>query len=174
MTLKEQTKNKHAEAEEQPFIKSIFAGNVNLKDYRDYLFQLAHVYNILEEVAGGKFNIFEDMLELKRSSVIAEDFNELAEKDQAFFVRESTMEYMSYLLKLDNKDDVMAHIYVRHMGDLFGGQSLAKLLPGSCKMYKFNNIKELVGKIRSKLNDSMGPEAIIAFDHNINIIKEYN
>ena len=60
------------------------------------------------------------------------------------------------------------------MGDLFGGQALAKLVPGSGKMFKFENKEDLIGKIRSKLNDNMGDEANIAFDYNIKMIKEYN
>ena len=41
-------------------------------------------------------------------------------------------------------------------------------------MFKFNNIPELVQKIRSKLDVSLAEEAIKAFDYNINMIKEYN
>jgi heme oxygenase len=68
----------------------------------------------------------------------------------------------------------MAHVYVRHMGDLFGGQMLAKLLPGSNNFYKFDNIQSLVKGIREKIDVSLAEEANVAFDHNINMIKVYN
>ena len=46
-TLKELTSAKHAEAEQQPFIKSIFAGNVDKEKYTDYLFQLMVLYGAM-------------------------------------------------------------------------------------------------------------------------------
>jgi heme oxygenase len=174
MNLKEQTAAKHKEAESQPFIKSIFEANVDKDDYADYLFQLANVYHILEEVVGKRFSLFEGMEDLKRAKAITVDFNEIAYRDNAYIVRESTLNYLNYLLKIEDAQTAMAHVYVRHMGDLFGGQMLAKLVPGSGAMYKFDNIKSLVTEIRSRINDEMGPEANIAFDHNIAMIKEYS
>ena len=174
MNLKEQTAEKHKEAESHPFIKSIFDNNVNKNDYTDYLFQLANVYYLLEDVVGEKFNLFDGMEEIKRAKAITADFNELADPAVAYVVRESTMNYLNYLLNIQDPQAAMAHVYVRHMGDLFGGQMLAKLVPGSATMYKFDNIKKLVTEIRSKINDDMGPEANIAFDHNIAMIKEYS
>ena len=50
-TLKELTSEKHREAESQPFLKSIFAGNVDRKKYSEYLYQLLMVYNVLENKA---------------------------------------------------------------------------------------------------------------------------
>lgn len=173
MNLKEQTAEKHKEAESQPFIKSIFDHNVDKNDYTDYLFQLANVYYLLEDVVGEKFNLFDGMEEIKRAKAITADFNELADPAVAYVVRESTLNYLNYLLGIQDPQAAMAHIYVRHMGDLFGGQMLAKLVPGSASMYKFYNIEKLVTEIRSKINDDMGQEANIAFDYNIAMIKEY-
>jgi len=68
----------------------------------------------------------------------------------------------------------MAHIYVRHMGDLFGGQMLAKLLPGPNNMFKFDNMPELIKTFRTKLDISMADEANKAFQYNIDILKEYD
>jgi heme oxygenase len=60
------------------------------------------------------------------------------------------------------------------MGDMFGGQQLAKLTPGSGHMYKFEDIPTLIKTVRSKLDVSLADEAIIAFKHNIEMVKEYN
>jgi heme oxygenase len=60
------------------------------------------------------------------------------------------------------------------MGDLFGGQMLAKLLPGSNHMYKFNDVPNLIKGIRSKLDISLANEANVAFDYNIDMLKDYN
>jgi heme oxygenase len=173
-TLKEQTQEKHTEAENLPFIKSIFENNVDVSKYTDYLFQLAAVYHVLEEVAGEKFKIFDSMPNLKRAPAIMKDFGEISDKSNAYIIRQSTLDYVNYILEIDDAEKAMAHIYVRHMGDLFGGQQLAKLVPGSGTMYEFEDIATLITEIRSKINDDMGPEAIVAFDYNINIIKEYS
>ena len=59
----------------------------------------------------------------------------------------------------------MAHIYVRHMGDLSGGQMIAKRVPGAGKMYQFGDEPEKIKEaIRSKLDDSMADEAKVCFD----------
>lgn len=174
-TLKELTWAKHQEAESQSFIKSIFKGNVDENKYIDYLYQLRLLYDKLENL-GDAVGIFEDMEELKRTRAITLDYAELTEgRTDNDPVRKSTLEYLQYLDTIrEDKTKLMAHIYVRHTGDLFGGQALAKLLPGPNHMFKFNNIPELVQKIRSKLDVSLAEEAIKAFDYNINMIKEYN
>lgn len=174
-TLKDLTWEKHQEAESQSFIKSIFKGQVDQDKYIDYLYQLRILYMKLE-ILGDGLGIFDDMKDLKRSNAITLDYAELANGITEFHViRNSTLDYLDYLNTIENdKDKVMAHIYVRHMGDLFGGQALAKLLPGPNNMFKFDNIPDLVQKIRSKLDVSMAPEANRAFDFNISMIKEYN
>jgi heme oxygenase len=60
------------------------------------------------------------------------------------------------------------------MGDLAGGQMIAKRVPGAGTMYKFENGEDLKNKIRSKLNDTMGDEANIAFDFAISLMKDMN
>ena len=174
-TLKELTWEKHKEAEDQPFIKSIFKGQVDKYQYTDYLYQLRILYTKLE-ILGDDLGIFDGMEDLKRAKAITLDYAELANGHTQFHViRNSTLDYLDYLNTIqDDKDKVMAHIYVRHTGDLFGGQALAKLLPGPNNMFKFDDIPNLVQRIRSKIDVSMAPEANRAFDFNISMIKEYN
>lgn len=174
-TLKELTWAKHQEAESQPFIKSIFKGEVDTPKYVDYLYQLRLLYTKLEMLAD-EVGIFNDMQELKRTKSITLDYAALTEsRIYTDPVRKSTLEYLDYLETIRNdKNKLMAHVYVRHTGDLFGGQALAKLLPGPNHMFKFNNIPELIQKIRSKLDISMAEEANKAFTFNIDMIKEYN
>jgi heme oxygenase len=83
------------------------------------------------------------------------------------------MKYIKDELSND-PDRLMAHLYVRHMGDLAGGQMIAKRVPGSGTMYQFDNIDELKTKIRTKLKDSMGDEANVAFDFAIDMMKDMN
>jgi heme oxygenase len=67
-TLKELTADVHAEAESQPFIKSIFAGNVDKDKYTSYLYQLVHVYSLIELLASNH-SIFDGIEDLKRAKL---------------------------------------------------------------------------------------------------------
>lgn len=174
-TLKELTSEKHAEAEQQPFIKSIFAGNVDKDKYTDYVFQLLVLYGALESFAD-EHGIFGGILDIKRTKLIEQDWFELkGNTEVGGIVRMSTIEYVNYLHSIKHdKNKILAHVYVRHLGDMFGGQMLAKLLPGSNNMFKFNDIPKLIAGIKSQLDLSMADEANIAFDYNIKMIKEFN
>jgi heme oxygenase (biliverdin-producing, ferredoxin) len=173
-TLKELTTDKHREAESQPFLKSIFAGNVDVDKYTDYLYQLLHVYQILEFYAD-THNLFEGIEDIKRSKQIEMDWVELLGDKPSNMVNDPTEKYINYIHSIKHEPNkIMAHVYVRHMGDLFGGQMLAKLLPGNNNFYKFDNIQSLVKSIREKIDISLAEEANVAFDHNINMIKVYN
>jgi len=118
--------------------------------------------------------LLDDIEDIKRASLIFEDFKELSKDGKTYYITESTLKYINHILDITDAEKLMAHIYVRHMGDLYGGQMMAKLVPGSGKMFEFNNKDELINKIRTKLNDDMGPEACVAFDYNIALVKEYN
>ena len=51
------------------------------------------------------------------------------------------------------------------MGDLSGGQMIAKRVPGSGRYYKFKQDDDFLKEhIRSKLNDNMADEAKVCFD----------
>jgi heme oxygenase len=73
---------------------------------------------------------------------------------------------MDYMMSIsEDPDRLMAHVYVRHMGDLFGGQMISKKVPGLGKMYQFDRDKdELKTLIRERVNDSMADEAKVCFE----------
>jgi len=74
---------------------------------------------------------------------------------------------------MTDPDKLMAHIYVRHMGDLSGGQMIAKRVPGLGRYYKFDaDVNEYKEKIREKINDSMAEEAKICFDYATELFKD--
>jgi heme oxygenase len=60
------------------------------------------------------------------------------------------------------------------MGDLFGGQMIAKRVPGSGRFYQFKDPEKLKEQIRAELTDDLGDEARIAFQWAIKIMKELN
>jgi len=174
-SLKELTAVKHKEAESQPFIKSIFAGTVDNRKYAEYLYQLLCVYGALESHAR-MAGVLKGMETIQRAKDIELDWIELIGTESSILLPETKkyMDYMSLGSFWNYPDKIMAHIYVRHMGDLFGGQMLAKLVPGQCRMYKFDDRETLITEMRKRLTLDMAEEANTAFQFNIDIIKAFN
>jgi heme oxygenase len=64
-------------------------------------------------------------------------------------------------------------VYVLHMGDLSGGQMIARKAPGEGRMYQFDTDKPaLKESIRTKINDDMAEEAKYCFTASTNLFKE--
>lgn len=175
MSLRELTAEKHHDAERTEFVKELLGGSITEERYATFLFNLHPIYHVLESFA--MINGSMDGLdELCRANSIYEDYLELWKDIKPPELCPTVDQYLKYIKDelAPNPDRLFAHIYVRHMGDLAGGQMIAKRVPGSGTMYKFENGEELKNKIRSKLNDTMGDEANIAFDFAISLMKDMN
>ena len=73
---------------------------------------------------------------------------------------ESTKDYIKYVKdNINTQEDFMAHVYVRYLGDLRGGQMISKKVPGSGKYYEFDEPEELANVIYKNINDGMSDEA---------------
>jgi heme oxygenase len=175
MSLKEITKDLHTEAEKTEFAKLLLSGNISKERYTDYLYQMIAVYGPVE--FGCKIQgIFDTLPGVERLHGISQDFQELSDKNHHYVWLPATLEYNRYVLDLTNDPTrrhlLTAHLYVRHMGDLFGGQYIAKKVPGSGKFYEFDNVEELRAAIRNILTDDLGDEARVAFEWAIKIMRE--
>ncbi len=160
--LKELTWEHHKNAERQEFVREMFSGNLSKERYATFLFNQHPQYNLLEV-----FAMVHGILDVRRAPAIHEDYQELwTDTNSQPPLLPVVKEYMDHLVKIQNDPDkLMAHIYVRHMGDLSGGQMLAKVVPGSGRLYKFDEpVDVLKEKIRARLNDDMAEEAKICFD----------
>jgi heme oxygenase len=82
-------------------------------------------------------------------------------------------DYTNYIASLDSKV-VLAHVYTWHLGDIYGGQMIKKLAPGSHLSLEFGNAHQLAAALRDKLDDSLGDEANRAFDWAIKILETYS
>jgi len=65
-------------------------------------------------------------------------------------------------------------LYTWHMGDMFGGQMIKKIVPGPHRNLEFEDARTLMTNIRAKLDDSMGDEANVAFDWAISMLRDYD
>ena len=175
MSLRELTAEKHHDAERTAFVKELLSGSITEERYATFLFNLHPIYHVLESFAMINGSM-DDLHDLCRANSIYEDYLELWKDTKTPELCPTVDRYLKYIKDelLPNPDRLFAHIYVRHMGDLAGGQMIAKRVPGSGTMYKFENGEELKNKIRSKLNDTMGDEANIAFDFAISLMKDMN
>jgi heme oxygenase (biliverdin-producing, ferredoxin) len=169
MNLKEATKNKHMEAENHRFVKYLFAGSITDEVYSDYLYNQYIAYKAIEERAES-CGMLEGIEKIKRTNRILKDFQELgAEKLPTIYV--STMIYVNYVKKMP-EESIIAHLYVRHFGDMFGGQMIKKLVPGSGSMYEFEDKNVLINNIRSRLSLDLADEANKVFDFAIRLFED--
>jgi heme oxygenase len=165
MSLRELTKDAHDEAEKQEFVKILFSGKINPKLYANYLKNQHPQYEILEVCAMAK-GLLNGLPDIRRAPAILADFMELwdDEKDGEIELLPVVKRYMDHIISIkDDPKKLMAHIYVRHMGDLSGGQMIAKRVPGKGKYYQFENSDVLKTAIRERLSDDMAEEALVCF-----------
>lgn len=164
MSLRELTKQAHTDAEKSEFVKILFSGKINPKLYANYLKNQHPMYEILE-VCAMPHQLLHGLPDMRRAPAILADFQELWGDD----TNEPTIlpvvnDYVKYILSIkDDPKKLMAHLYVRHMGDLAGGQMIAKRVPGEGKYYKFADPEALKVAIRERLSDDMADEAIVCF-----------
>jgi heme oxygenase len=174
MSLKELTADRHKNAERQEFVKVMFSGNIHPDFYATFLANQHPVYEILE-INAMMHGLLNGLPDVRRAPAILEDFQELwTHESQRPVILPAVEEYLNHIKHLseNNPKLLFAHIYVRHMGDLAGGQMIAKRVPGSGKFYQFENPDALKTAIRERLDDSLADEANVCFDYAIEMFKQ--
>lgn len=174
MSLKELTAEKHKSAERQEFVKVMFSGNIHPDFYATFLANQHPMYEFLEVNAMAHRLLGGMPEDIRRAPPILSDLQELWSKEDKPIILPVVDEYLKHILKLSttNPKLLMAHIYVRHMGDLAGGQMIAKRVPGSGKFYQFKNPDKLKELIRERIDDSLADEANVCFDFAIKTFQQ--
>ena len=176
-TLRESIKELHDKAEESRFAKLLLSGDITTEQYSDLLFNMYQIYQCLEELCDD-FDILKGVDEVKRADLILQDLNELTRDTKG--LSPVTVRYTDYLYELArfNPRLLLAHIYVRHFGDLYGGQIIKSKVPGSGRMYEFEDRQGLIAKLRPMLSEDLGNEARIAMQFAVDLFEaladEYN
>lgn len=170
MSLRELIKEEHDAAENHPFVKKLFAGQITKDEYADFLFNQKHCYATLEQRAEA-LGLLEDIRPIKRTEKIAQDLRDLHRDKSRQHLHPSTISYCEYVKTCD-AEQIIAHIYVRHFGDMYGGQMLKKLVPGSGTMYEFHNRADLIAAVREKLTVEHAEEAKVVFGYAKNLFDE--
>jgi heme oxygenase len=172
MSLKEFTKEKHTEAERTPFMKAVLKKKIPLNIWRDFTFQKYSFYKVIEDKCRRQ-SLLGGIEGIERTNALYEDYSNM-DGDRIAAPRATTTEYIAYLDKLTEPEQILAHLYVWHMGDLFGGQMIKEIVEAPHASLEFEDVDGLKVAIRTKLSDKMGPEANVAFDWAIKMMNEYN
>ena len=174
MSLKDLTSAKHAEAESTPFMKAVFARTLPFDLWVDWTYQKWLFYGAIEGAAGAN-RLLGDLPDLRRAFYLAMDYAEMNGNNPRHDFRPIVVDYYNYLLSISkDPNKIMAHLYTWHMGDMFGGQMIKKIVPGAHRNLEFEDPRTLMTNIRSKLDDSMGDEANVAFDWAIRMMRDYD
>lgn len=173
MSLKELTLEKHKQAENSKFMQAVFNKKLPLDLWADFLYQKTLIYNIIERVSEVQGILTNFPADIKKTHSLYLDYKALTGGEVKHVYRQPTIDYYQYLLKL-NSNKIIAHLYTWHMGDMYGGQMIKKLVPGPHTSLEFKNSEVLKSMIRQLLDDSLADEANLAFDWAIKIFNDYD
>jgi heme oxygenase len=132
--LRQATLDVHRRAEEEPFIDDLMGGRRSRGDFRRLTGQLRHIYAALEEAVGGmraegRLDRFLDP-RLDRLATIDHDLAALGPaEDDAATPNDAAAAYSGRIRAVAGSEPrLLAHHYVRYLGDLSGGQIIATLM----------------------------------------------
>lgn len=165
LKLREITMEHHKSAERSNFAKKLVSGKVSINEYALYLYNMRIVYSCLETCAM-KLKVLDGVENIRRTGHIKSDLRRMGIRQ--LDILDSVVEYNDYLFGITDPEKILAHVYVRHMGDLSGGQIIANKLKDKfpTRFYKFVEDPEVLkDKLRKKLNNDMADEAMLAFDY---------
>ena len=173
MSLKELTKDNHTAAEQTKFMKAVFKGTLPLHLWADFLYQKSLIYNAIESCAID-LGLIADIPELKRAFYLLEDSRACALNHELRYQRAS-IDYYEYIMSLyPDPNKIMSHLYVWHMGDLYGGQMIKRVMLAPHSHLNFKDTGAIAGLLRSRTNDDMANEANNAFKWAIRVMQEYD
>jgi heme oxygenase len=169
--LKELTWEVHQRAERTEFARKLLKG-LTPDEYHRYLYNQYMIYSILESAAE---KLVPELKAINRAERIYADLREI-EKEYSISTTPALLmpvvrDYERHVINLE-RNGILAHIYVRHFGDMYGGQMIRKRNPGSGTMYDFDNVDELKTTVRSMLNDDMANEANRCFEFAMQLFEE--
>jgi heme oxygenase len=183
--LREGTRELHAQVERSGLMQSLLRGRIDLHTYCALLRNLHEIYRALESALARQGRhpwIAPVMLAgLPRAALLAQDLvalrGESWEADLA--VVPGARQYVRHLQELESAEPgrLLAHAYVRYLGDLSGGQILRRIVaatlrlagPSGIRFYDFGSpdtAADLARRFRGGLDavalDAAGVEALRA------------
>ncbi|KAF9184651.1 heme oxygenase (decycling) 1 [Haplosporangium sp. Z 767] len=196
--LREGTKSIHAAAGRSKFVKHIFKAEIPQATFGRFLISLYHIYNTLERVLADHVNNAQlDLIyfpdQLARKEILEQDLERFHGPQWRDLLVTTSPAQQKYINAIEHcassatPELLIAHSYVRYMGDLSGGQIIAKRLKSyNVGFFTFDKIedhdlfKEFFRKrlnqvkISDELKDKIVEEAKAAFHLNMEIFSEFD
>lgn len=158
--LREGTMDVHKIVEKTPFMRAFASGQIEIHAYREFLVRLYQVYGSLERIHASlqehpPLNWFYDPRLLRAPRLVAdlEFYDSPRWRRQGATLSTAAQAYIERFIALARgwPEGLIAHHYVRYLGDLFGGQVLKHLaqnafdlLPGyGIAFYEFPDIADV-------------------------------
>jgi heme oxygenase len=170
-TLRELTAEAHKKAEDTVFMRLLMAKAITEEEYMSYLTQITLVYTGLE-YAAEKVGILKELDGISRLDNVRADLAELnAKLGTRSKLHWETISYYNDILDMTGRDTILGHFYVRYAGDMYGGQMLRMLVPGSGKLYDFGDkLPVLRQRMRELATPNLAEHANHAFSRTIEIV----
>lgn len=186
--LKRATAQRHDAAEHSGFMTSLMTGQLDARAYTMLLAQYVPLYTALEEsvhahrATGEPLIALVDHPGLDRLGTIQHDLEALDGTDLP--IADATRAYAARIREIaDQPERLLAHHYLRYLGDLSGGQAIAALMArhygisaDALTMYRFEGLprpKEIKDGYRAQLDaaplseeqrEALIDEAVRGFD----------
>jgi heme oxygenase len=173
LALKQGSAAEHARVEQSPFVTELLAGRVNDRGYADYLLRLRVVYAALEDAVRSRRHdplvaaVYDPALE--RLSAIEADLRHWNPQGPNKIQSPAAEAYRDRIAGKSWGGALLAHHYTRYLGDLSGGQAIAKILDrtfalggAGLAMYRFPmRPKHFKDRYRARLDAlQLGPDAV--------------
>lgn len=192
VALRESTAVAHEKAEQSTFMAALIKGERDIHSFTLLQEQAWHFYSAMEKaghVLAEKMGGIYDP-EINRAQALENDLRELGGRINAPML-EATKKYVDRLEEIHNTAQahlLIAHHYVRYMGDLSGGQAIGRMMrrhygvpAQACSFYNFSvRIKPYKDSYRDKLDalvleDSQRVELLNeaeqAFNYNLGVFQ---
>ena len=93
------------------------------------------------EKFGQENSLFRHTPGIERTEHLLYDFKALWKDENTPIVTQSTKDYVRHIQNIkEEAHKLYSHIYVRHLGDLSGGQMIRKKTPGPNRFYTFKDV----------------------------------
>ena len=164
MDLREATAELHSKAEKMEFNQRMFRGELSTEEYVKYLYQQLSIFDGIESNELPHAS-------LARVDKVKEDILELTSQLDIMNILPITLAYSHYISTL-TQEERLPHVYLNYLALAYGGQIMKTKVPGSGKMYDFDNMQEAVGAIRATQKDEWADEVNKGFEYIIIILDE--
>lgn len=169
--LREYTRDSHVLVESTKFMRAVFERSLPLKLWYDFVYQKSLFYEVIEDTAEAS-EYTEDFLDINKQNDL---HAECTAQSHTFHYRDATVDYYKYLNTIPVGDRrILAHLYVWHMGDMYGGQMINRVLGTNSASLTFPNRAQLIQKLETKLDIDLVDEAKVAFEWANKILQSYD